>query len=87
MYDNDLAIFSPSSAGFQQLLNICPEYEVKFDVLYNAKKSAVLICRTKVDKDLCLPDFYLLGQVMSVCNKIKYLGHYITDQLSDGECL
>ena len=35
MYADDLAIVSPSSAGFQQLLNICTEYGVKYDVKYN----------------------------------------------------
>ena len=32
MYADDLAITSPSSAGFQQLLNICSEYGVECDV-------------------------------------------------------
>ena len=36
MYADDLAIFSPSSAGFQQLLNVCTEYGVKNDVQYNS---------------------------------------------------
>lgn len=44
-----IAIFSPSSAGFQEMLNICTEYGVKFDFKYNSKKSVVLIC--KRDKD------------------------------------
>lgn len=47
MYADDLAIVSPSSAGFQQLLSICFDYGLKYDVQYNAKKSVVMICRTK----------------------------------------
>ena len=38
MYADDLAILSPSSAGFQQLLNICSEYGMKHDVQFNAKE-------------------------------------------------
>ena len=71
MYADDLAILSPSNAGFQQLLNICSEYGIKHDVHFNAKKSVVLICRTKGDKELYFPDFYLLGQVFDVCKKTK----------------
>ena len=41
MYADDLAILSPSSAGFQQLLNICSDYGMKYDVQYNAKKSVL----------------------------------------------
>ena len=83
MYADDLAITSPSSAGFQQLLNICSEYGVDFDVKYNAKKSVVMICRTKDDRDLKFPTFYLSGQALCVCNNVKYLGHIITDTLED----
>ena len=83
MYADVLALVSPCSAGFQQLLNICSEYGVKFDVKYNAKKSVVMICRTKEDQKLNFPVFYLSGQILSVCNNCKYLGHIINDKLED----
>ena len=85
MYADDLSIVSPSSAGFQQLLNICTEYGLLFDVKYNAKKSTVLICRSKADEHLSFPHFYLSGQVISVTSKTKYLGHIITDRLLDDD--
>ena len=85
MYADDLAIISPSSAGFQQLLNICTVYGVQNDVKYNAKKSVVMICRTKKEQALSFPTFYLSGQALSVCEKTKYLGHIITDQMTDDE--
>ena len=46
-----------------------------------------MICRTKGDKDLSFPSFYLSNQVLSICSKAKYLGHVITDQLSDDDDL
>ncbi len=85
MYADDLAIFSPSSAGLQQLLNICSEYGINHDILYNARKSMVMLCRTKEDRDLTFPNFYLAGQMLNICTKTKYLGHFITDQLTDDE--
>lgn len=83
MYADDLAIMSPSTVGFQQLLDICSEYGVEFDVKYNAKKSVVLICRTKEDQKLHFPTFYLSGQSLCVSYCTKYLGHIITDRLED----
>lgn len=83
MYADDLAIISPSSAGFQQLLNICSDYGVKFDIKYNAKKSMIMICRTKKDQHLNFPGFYLSGQTLSVCTNAKYLGHIINDKMED----
>lgn len=47
MYADDLAMFSPSSAGFQDMLNICTEYGVKYDVKYKSKKNVALSCKTK----------------------------------------
>lgn len=85
MYADDLAILSPSSAGFQQLLNVCSDYGSQYDVNFNPKKSAVLICRTTEDKHLCFPDFYLSGQKLNASCKTKYLGHFITDQLRDDD--
>ncbi len=38
MYADDLVVFSPSSAGFQQLLNICSDYGIRYDVQYNTKR-------------------------------------------------
>lgn len=32
MYADGFANLSPGSAGFQQLLNTCSEYEIKYDV-------------------------------------------------------
>ena len=50
MYADDLAILSPSSAGFQQLLNICSDYGMKYDVQYNAKKKCCCDMRLKGTK-------------------------------------
>ncbi len=85
MYADDLVVFSPSSAGFQQLLNICSDYGIRYDVQYNTKKSVAMICRTKDHRDLNFPDFYLSGQVLNVCTIVKYLGHFINNEMSDDD--
>ncbi len=71
MYADDLANFSPSSAGLQQLLNICSEYGINHGILYNARKSMVMLCHTKEDRDLTFPNFYLTGQMLNICTKTK----------------
>ena len=55
MYADDLVVLSPSSAGLQQMLNICTEYGIENDIKYNASKSVVVICRTKEDKGQIFP--------------------------------
>lgn len=85
MYADDLVVFSPCSAGLQQLLNVCSEYGVVHDMKFNTDKSVVVICRTKEDKCLMFPTFKLAGNNLRVMSKIKYLGHLITDQLKDDQ--
>ncbi len=60
MYADDLVVFSPSSAGFQHLLNICSDYGIRYDVQYNTKKNVPMICRTKEYRDLNFPRFLFI---------------------------
>jgi len=83
MYTDDLVVMSPSTVGFQQLLDIGFKYGGQFDVQYNARKSVVLVCRTKEDQKQHFPMFHLSGQCICVSNCAKYLGHIITDKMED----
>ena len=51
MYADDLVVFSPYSAGLQQLLRICSQYGTEFDIKYNASKSNIMIARSRDDKN------------------------------------
>ncbi len=44
-----------------------------------------MICRTKDHSDLNFPDLYLSGQVLYVCTTVKYLGHFINNEMSDDD--
>ncbi len=44
-----------------------------------------MICRTKEDRDLNLPDIYLSGQVLNVCTTAKYLGKIINNEMRDDD--
>ncbi len=60
LYADDLVVLSPSSAGLQQLLRICSQYGLMFDIKFNSMKSVVLIARTK-DDIKCL-SYFLIGR-------------------------
>ncbi len=42
-----------------------------------------MIVKTKKGRHFVFPEFLLSGEVLNVCNKVKYLGHFCTDDLSD----
>ncbi len=85
MYADDLVILSPYSSGLQQLLRVCSNYGVQHDIVFNMKKSVVMILKTKEDRKQKFPSFYLGDQILNVVNKIKYLGHIIRDDLNDDD--
>lgn len=87
LYADDLVVLSTSSAGLQQLLNVCPEYGVQHDIKYKAGKSVAMICRTNEDKHGNFPAFKLLNNNLTVCNQVKCLGHFISEQMTDDEAI
>ena len=85
MYADDLVLISPSSAGLSQLLHECEKFGTRHDLKYNAKKSAVMIYRSMTLKGCTIPNFKLNWIILHVVASHKYLGHYITDDLSDDD--
>ena len=83
MYADDLVILSPSAVGLGMLLKACEKFGVHHDVNFNAKKSAVMVFRSKTMKDLELPDLNMYGEKIQEVTKTKYLGHIITNDLTD----
>ena len=77
MYTDVLVIFSPWTARLQQLLSLCTQYGMEYNIIYHAKKSNILIVRSRDDRQLQFPAFYLSGSALSECNEVKYLGHFV----------
>jgi len=72
LYADDLVILSPSSAGLQQLLGICSQYDgLMFDIKFNSMKSVVMIARTWEDMKCVYPSFLLAGEPLEVVKKVN----------------
>ena len=83
MYADDLVILAPSAVGLSMLFKACEKFGVHHDVKFNGKKSAVMVFRSKTMKDLVLPDLNMYGEKIQEVTKTKYLGHIITNDLTD----
>ena len=57
MYADDLVLLSPSATGLSILLSICSTYGIEYDVMYNSTKSNVLVFRSKLLKNVHVPEF------------------------------
>ena len=83
MYADDLVLFAPSSAGLSKLLRICEKAGITHNILYNSKKSAVMITRSALRRDSVLPSFTLCSNILKVVHVVKCLGHYVNDNLTE----
>ena len=85
MYADDLVLLSPSATGLKELLCACEEFSISHDVVYNSKKSSVLICRNKAMDHAAPPVFTVNGSIIGESDKVKYLGHIICNDMSDDD--
>ena len=81
MYADDLVLLSPCTVGLSRLLKCCDDYAVSHDIVYNVSKSCVLICSP--NKTVTDPVFYIQNNIIERKTKAKYLGHIISDDMSD----
>ena len=82
-YADDLCIFSPSSRGLQQLLDICFNCGSELNILFNEKKCKIMVFRAKSYRKCPVPTFRMGEKVLKNCSSYKYLGHFISEDLSD----
>ena len=81
MYADDLVLLSPCTVGLSRLLKCCDDYAVSHDIVYNGSKSCVLICSP--NKTVTDPVFYIQNNIIERKTKAKYLGHIISEDMSD----
>ena len=83
LYADDLVLISPSSRGLHTLLEVCEKFGFKNDIIFNAKKSAIMCFKPKNHLKFTIPEFVLNNSVIPIVKKFKYLGHYLCDNRSD----
>ena len=52
-------------------------------IIYNSKKSSVLICKNRATLHVPSPSFAVNGIAIGEVAKVKYLGHVITNDMTD----
>ena len=77
-YADDLVLLCPSHWGLQELLDSCEKYALEHDILFNTKKSVVMIRRCKLLKSAYVQPFTLNNEVLNEVQEAKYLGHFLT---------
>ncbi|CAK1595278.1 unnamed protein product [Parnassius mnemosyne] len=82
-YADDMVLLSPSIAGLRKLIGVCERYALSHGLLYNVKKSELLIFQARRRKLGDVPRVLLNGVALGRVNAFKYLGHVVTEDLKD----
>ncbi|XP_061723608.1 uncharacterized protein LOC133529812 [Cydia pomonella] len=82
-YADDMVLLCPSVRALQMLVDICERYAAAHGLRYNVKKSEILVFKAGTKKLGAVPPVKLLGIPLNKVTKFKYLGHWVTETLSD----
>ncbi|XP_026323252.1 uncharacterized protein LOC113232693 [Hyposmocoma kahamanoa] len=78
-YADDMVLLSPSVGALVQLLETCEEYATAHGLVYNPKKSEVIIFKAGNIKPYYVPPILLHGTPLKVVESVKYLGHILSN--------
>ena len=86
-YADDIVLLSPTCSGMRHLISICEAEAVKIDVEFNPDKSKCMLFKS-LDKRFRLndgisPSITLSGNKLEFVTHFQYLGHIITEDLSE----
>ena len=83
MFADDLVLLSPSTRGLSVLLSECHKYGIECDIIFNPKKSAVMFIKPDYMENTRMPIFRINNENIEEVEKYKYLGHIMSNTLSD----
>ncbi|PZC82654.1 hypothetical protein B5X24_HaOG210098 [Helicoverpa armigera] len=84
-YADDMVLLSPSICGLRKLLAICERYAEAHGLRYNATKSEVIVFKVPNNTPAYIPPVKLRDSPLKVVTQFKYLGHVVTDSLTDDQ--
>ena len=83
-YADDMVLLSPSIGALKRLLHMCEKYAVTHGLRYNSLKSEFMVFQAGASRSRRkIPSVSLGGTQLKRVNRFKYLGHWVTDSLTD----
>ena len=77
-YADDLVLLCPSHRGLQELLETCEKFALEHDIIFNTRKSVVMVRRCKLLKDTTVQPLKLNNIALTEVTETKYLGYFLT---------
>ena len=84
-YADDMVLLAPSKRGLQRLLDVCGNYALEHDIIYNTDKSYCMISWPKRFLFKFVPSFTLQNDCLKYKSVYKYLGVLINEKMTDDD--
>ena len=84
LYADDICLMAPTATAMQCMLDICYNYGLDNDVLFNPLKSVCMLFKPKEHK-LYRSNIMIGTEVLKYVDNIKYLGIILCETLKDDE--
>ena len=68
MYADDICLMAPSAIALQKMLNLCYEFSLSNDIIFNLTKSQCMVFKPNRVKLYC-PAVYLNGNIIDYAEK------------------
>ena len=82
LYADDICLLLPTASVMQTLLDVCYEYGIDNDILFNFIKSVCTVIKPKAYK-LYLPTVFISSDALKLIKESKYLSFTFSDTKSD----
>lgn len=84
-YADDMVLLSASICGLRRLVSICEAFAEAHGLLYNVKKSVVMVFVGRGKILETIPPVRLRGVCLTRVHQFKYLGHILTSNMADDD--
>ena len=82
MYADDICVMAPSAIALQKLLDVCYEYGITNDLIYNPLKSVCMVFKPRRFKLYC-PTVAIGDECLKYVDSFKYLGFVFSENKKD----
>ena len=82
LYENDICLLAPTATAMQCMLDICHNYGLDNDVLFNPLKSVCMLFKPK-GYTLYRPNIMIGTEVLKYVNNTKYMGITFCETMKD----
>ena len=84
IYADDICLLAPIAIGLQQMLDVCLNFSICNDIIFNPVKSVCIAFQPKKSKLFC-PNVTLDNNVLEYIGRTKYLGFMFNSNGQDDE--